>query len=46
MEKIVKTAEPQEKKSYTAPKLTTHGDAAKLTQGPTIPIDGSIIRIV
>jgi hypothetical protein len=46
MEKIVKNPEPKEKKSYTAPKLTTHGDAAKLTQGPTIPIDGSIIRVL
>jgi hypothetical protein len=33
MDKVAKTAKPKEKKPYTAPKLTTHGDVAKLTKG-------------
>jgi len=34
------------KKTYRTPKLTTHGDAAKLTQGPSIPVvPGSLIRL-
>jgi hypothetical protein len=41
-----KKSKSTSKKTYRTPKLTTHGDAAKLTQGPlaTLPI-GSFIRL-
>ena len=38
MKKVQKTAKKATKKAYAAPKLTTHGDVAKLTQHLTLPI--------
>ena len=44
--KSSKKSKAASKKTYRTPKLTTHGNAAKLTQGPNIPvIPGSIIRL-
>jgi hypothetical protein len=46
MEKMIQVPAVKEKKQYVAPKLSTHGDVAKLTQmftwPPTAP--GSHIR--
>jgi hypothetical protein len=38
MKKVQKSAKKAAKKGYAAPKLTTHGDVAKLTQHFNFPI--------
>jgi hypothetical protein len=37
---------PREKKPYVTPRLSTHGDVAKLTQGPGTDRSGSGIPII
>lgn len=48
MEKQVKVQDVKQKKAYTAPKLQTHGDVAKLTQSfnwpPIAPGSGIVLR--
>ena len=42
-----KTQAPKQKKEYVAPKFSTHGDVAKLTQTfqwPVGPISGIVLR--
>jgi hypothetical protein len=40
MEKAIKVQEVKQQKEYVAPKLSTHGDVAKLTQKFTWPPTG------
>jgi hypothetical protein len=39
LEEMEQVQKQEEKKAYTTPKLTTHGDVESLTQ--IVPIDGS-----
>ncbi|HEY8751235.1 MAG TPA: hypothetical protein VIM11_24840 [Tepidisphaeraceae bacterium] len=46
MEKSIKVQEVSQKKEYVAPKLSTHGDVAKLTQHFAWPPKGPGSEIV